>query len=302
MRIGIINIEPMINNTAYMQIACYHRARGDTVEWWTPITDHLFDHVYSSSLFTFTDKSEVPRRAICGGTGYDVTSKLSIKIENSDLDYGIYPKCKTTYLWFSRGCIRNCPWCVVPQKEGRIHAVMPANLNPNGNYITVCDNNFFANPRWREAIKSLVRIGQPVDMQGIDIRIITDSQCAALAGLKHFKQLKFAWDDPDDEEAVLAGIKRLKRFVPSYKCMCYVLVGFWHYTVGPTSEVKDLHRIETLRGLGIDPFVMPFDKSELYQRTLARWVNHKPIFKKVPWSEYKQRVNKQEMAGTGWKK
>lgn len=294
MKIGIINIEPKVFNTAYMQIAAYHRARGDTVEWWTPLEDHLFDHVYCSSLFDYTDKSEVPERAVCGGTGFDVKSRLPEMIEYSSLDYSIYPKCKQSYLWFSRGCVRNCPWCVVPEKEGRIHPVVPRNLNPNGRYITVCDNNFFANPMWRKAINWLVQCGQPVDMQGIDIRLITDEQCRALTKLRHFKQIKFAWDNPKDDVAVLAGIKRLLQFVPTYKCMCYVLIGF------NSEEWEDLGRVRMLSERGIDPFVMPFDKTDLYQRTLARWVNHKAIFKKVPWDDYKKRVNKQEAAGKGW--
>ncbi|NIP55026.1 MAG: hypothetical protein GWO41_07255 [candidate division Zixibacteria bacterium] len=294
MRIGIINIEPKICNTAYMQLAGYHKRRGDTVEWWTPLTDRLFDRVYCSALFDFSDKSEVPKHAICGGTGFDVKSRLPVEIEYSSLDYSIYPNCMTTYLWFSRGCVRNCPWCVVPEKEGRIHPAVPRNLNPKGRYITVCDNNFFASHDWRKAITWLINCGQPVDFQGVDIRIITDEQCRALTKLRHYKRIKFAWDVPGDEEKILAGIDRLRRFVPLHKCMCYVLVGY------NSTEEQDLHRIETLRGLGLDPFVMPFDKTELYQRTLARWVNHKAIFKKVKWSEYRKRVEEQETAGTGW--
>jgi len=42
-----------------------------------------------------------------------------------------------------------------------------------------------------------------------------------------------------------------------------------------------------LRKLGIDPFVMPFDTRDQYQRDLARWVNHKAIFKTVEWGEYR---------------
>lgn len=295
MRIGIINVEPKIYNTAYMQIAAHHRARGDTVGWWSPLTGPQFDHVYCSSIFDFTDKSEVPERAIRGGTGFDLHSRLSVMMEYSSLDYSIYPKCGTTYLWFSRGCPRKCPWCVVPEKEGPIHPVVPRNLNPAGRYITVCDNSFFANPTWRKAVSWLVRCEQPVDMQGIDIRIITDEQCRALTKLRHFKRIKFAWDNPKDDVAVLAGIKRLTKYIKPYRLMCYVLVGFG------SKEWEDLGRVRMLKELGIDPFVMPFDKKDQYQRTLARWVNHKAIFKKVTWEDYRQRVNKRETAGTGWK-
>jgi len=61
MKIGLIDIEPKIFNTAYMQISQHHKAAGDYVEWWSPLTDSQFDHVYCSSLFNFTDKSDEKR-------------------------------------------------------------------------------------------------------------------------------------------------------------------------------------------------------------------------------------------------
>lgn len=295
MKIGLINIEPKIFNTAYMQIAQFHRHRGDTVDWWTPLTDRRFDHVYCSSLFDFTDKSEVPNHAICGGTGFDVTSQLSVAIEDCELDYSIYPKCDRSFVWFSRGCVRDCPWCVVREKEGYIRSVRHKNLNPNGKYIVVCDNNFFANPRVGVAFYHLNNWDMPVDIQGIDVRIIGGVEPEQLARLKHYKQIKFAWDNPKDEKAVLDGIAHLTKYIKPYKLMCYALIGY------DSTEQEDLHRVETLRSLGIDPFVMPYDKSDLYQRAFARWVNHKAIFKKVKWEDYRQRVSRQEAAGTGWK-
>lgn len=297
MRVGLIDIEPKIFNTANMQIARYHKDRGDAVDWWMLLTHRQFDVVYCSSLFDYTDKSEVPSDVICGGTGFNVHSRLSRVMEACDLDYSIYPKCRTSYLWFSRGCNRKCPWCVVPEKEGKIHTVELKKLNPNGKYIVVCDNNFFANPSWPHAVKFLLEEpNEPVDMQGIDIRTMNDRRARALASLRHYKQIKFAWDEPGDEEKVLAGIKRLIKHVKPYKLMCYVLIGF------NSTEEQDLHRVETLRALGIDPFVMPYDKSDLYQRAFARWVNHKAIFKKVKWEDYWPRVREQELAGHGWTK
>lgn len=295
MKIGLINIEPKIFNTAYMQIARYHKDKGDTVEWWTPLEHKRFDVVYCSSLFDFTDKSEIPDDVICGGTGFDVTSRISKMMEDCNYDYSIYPKCDRSFVWFSRGCNRNCPWCVVRKKEGYIRAVVPKNLNPNGKYIVVQDNNTFANPCWHGAMQQLHIWKQPVDMQGVDVRGITEFQCKALASLKHHKQIKIAWDEAEAEEKVLDGIKRLTKHIKPYKLMCYVLIGYYY------SPDIDLHRVETLRSLGIDPFVMPYDRSDLYQRTFARWVNHKAIFKKVPWKDYRQRVQRQEAAGCGWR-
>lgn len=297
MRIGLIDIEPKIFNTALMQIACYHKQRGDTVEWWTSLTDRQFDHIYCSSIFDYTDKSEVPERTICGGTGFDVSSRLSQAIENSQLDYSIYPKCDRSFIWFSRGCNRNCPWCVVPVKEGKIHPVRRKALNPKGKYIVVMDNNFFANPEWQNAIWFLE--DYPVDIQGVDARTLTEEKCKALNGLRRWKkkQIKIAWDDPNIN--LEPKLRKITQYIKPYKLMCYVLIGF------SSSKAQDLHRVETLRRLGIDPFVMPYDKNDLYQRSFARWVNDKAIFNKnnprINWEDYKQRVSRQEAAGCGWK-
>ncbi len=284
MKIGLMDIEPKVFNTAYMQISQYHKDRGDTVGWWHPLTKHEYDHVYCSSLFDFTDKSEVPEYAICGGTGFDVQSKLSIAMEECQLDYSIYPKCKTSYIWFSRGCSRNCPWCVVRQKEGEWHLVDPKNLNPKGEYITVCDNTFFdIGIRWWQSIGYLQEWGLPVDFQGIDVRTINEAQCLSLNSLKHYKQIKIAWDGMADSEQVIDGIIRLTKYVKAYKVMCYVLIGF------NTSTADDMLRVQTLGSMGVDSFVMPYNKSDLYQAMFSRWVNRKQVFKTKTWEEYQMR-------------
>jgi hypothetical protein len=66
-----------------------------------------------------------------GGTGFDIKSKLPSEIENENYDWSLYPDCDFSIVWFSTGCIRNCPFCVVPRKEGIIKSVKPKNLNPN---------------------------------------------------------------------------------------------------------------------------------------------------------------------------
>ena len=63
--------------------------------------------------------------------------------------------------------------------------------------------------------------------------------------------------------------------------MFYVLIGF------NTTEKEDLYRVEILRKLNVEQFVMPFDKFNQYQKNFARWVNHKAIFKSVKWEEYR---------------
>ena len=283
MKIGIIDIEPKVVNTAYMQISDYYKYIGYNVEWWAPLTDSLFDKVYCSSLFDFTDKSEVPKRALRGGTGYDVSTKLPDAITACEYDYSIYPECDYSVVWFSRGCIRNCPFCVVPKKEGKIYSAKPKTLNPRGKYLMVFDNNFFANPQWKEAIPFIESAGQKIIIQqGIDVRLVDEYQIDFLRQYHIMRankvQIKIAWDDPRMD--IVPYIKTMLKKIAPHHIECYVLIGYW------SSPEEDMHRIKALSELNINPYVMPFDKTDQYQKAFARWVNGR-IIKSCPWQEYK---------------
>ena len=282
MKIGIMNIEPTIYNTAYMQIANYYRGTGHIVEWCMPENHKQFDHVYCSSIFDYTDKSGIPEGVICGGTGFDVSSRLSQVIENSNLDYSIYPTCETSYLWFSRGCNRNCPWCVVPEKEGKIHPVQVKNLNPLGRTVTVCDNSFFENPEWEKAVECLREMDLPCDIQGIDVRTINKKQVYLLSKIRRAKdkRIKIAWDNTFDEPKIIDGINCMIQYIRPHDLMCYVLIGY------SSIQEHDLYRVNLLRRFKISPFVMPLDRNDFYQKTFARWVNHKAVFNAVTWDKY----------------
>jgi len=284
MKIGLYNLEPKINNTAMMQVSQYHKQQGDQVERYNHINNG-YDLAYAFSLFDFTDKSMVTNEMICGGTGFDIESRLPKEIEDCGLDYSIFPNCKTSYIWFSRGCIRNCPWCVVRRKEGYIKTFEPKNINSNGEYITVMDNNFFANPDWENSIKWLKNRNQKVLIeQGIDVRILDKDMADSLNSLKHYKQIKFAWDDPKDDFVPI--LEKITRWIKPWKLMCYVLIGY-----NSTPE-EDIYRVETLKKYKIDPFVMPYNKKDYYQHHLTRYTAHKAICWKYSWEQYQSRYMK----------
>ena len=279
MKIALYNLEPKIHNSAMMQVSTYHKQRGDEVCIYEPLLHDTYDKIYAFSLFDFTDKGYVRDDMICGGTGFDITSKLPKEIEECDLDYSVCPTCDYSIIWFSRGCFRDCPFCIVNQKEGYIHPVKPKNLNPNGKYIKVMDNNFFANPEWRKAIKQLVEWGQPVDLQGFDIRLLDKEQCSALNKIKWYKSFKFAWDNPRDN--IDDKIELLLQYMKPYKLTCYVLIGYW------STPEEDMRRVMHLHNkYKINPYVMPYNKFDEYQKNFARWVNAKPLFKSITFDEY----------------
>lgn len=119
----------------------------------------------------------------------------------------------------------------------------------------------------------------PVNLHGVDIRIIDDEQSRSLNKIRHLKQIHFAWDNPADN--IINHIELLINHVKPYKLMCYVLVGYW------STPEQDLYRVLKLNEYGISPFVMPFDKNNKYHQRFARWVNHKAIFKSTTWENYR---------------
>lgn len=286
MKIGLINLEPKIVNTALMQISTAEKKVGNTVEWAIPLEYDKYDRLYCSSLFSFTPKNTVPDRAICGGTRFNLETELPDDHDQMQYDYSIYPDCDYSIVWYSRGCVRKCPFCVVPAKEGMIKAVIPKCLNPKGKRIVVQDNNFFAAPQWRNAIEHVQRYGLPIDFQGVDIRAMTVEKLKALAAVKLDKSqaIKIAWDDPHDDIATRLSV--MLEYIPASKIECYVLIGYW------STPEEDLHRVRTLWDkYRVRPFVMPYNKKDVYQKAFANWVN-RHYYKIVPWKEFRYNPSK----------
>jgi hypothetical protein len=224
---------------------------------------------------------------IKGGTGYDVRKQLPDEIECCQPNYSIYPQYDFSIQFFSRGCIRHCPFCLVHDKEGEIHAVEPMNLNSQGTHIEVLDNNFFANPEWRVAIEYLVKANQKVNLHGVDIRIMNEEQAYHLNRLRLWRNIHIAWDLPQLD--LREKLVEVTRYIKPYKLMCYVLVGF-----NSTIE-QDMYRIYTLKELGIKPYVMPYrdfsneHEPTQYERDLAQWVNKPMIFKTCDFKDFQPR-------------
>lgn len=290
MRIATYNLEPKIVNTALMQVWRWAKDNGHEVEHYNHLLRREYDRIYAFSLFDFTPKHYVTPEMICGGTGFDVGSYLPAEITECDYDYSAYPPDDPVWdgepysiVWFSRGCIRRCPFCVVREKEGTIYPVTPKPLNPDGRYVVVQDNNFFANTYWRQAIRKLKEWGQPVALQGVDLRLLDDEQVDALKTLRHRKRLKVAWDDPRID--MMPKLKWLAERSSPVRVMVYILIGYKFPGWRVSSHEENLRRVNEVAALGMSPFVMPYDKSDGYQRHFARWVNGF-VYKVASWEEY----------------
>lgn len=256
-----------------------------------PLAAYSYDIVYSSKVFSWTEEEpNLPRGTIRGGTGYCIHASLPDAIEHQMPDYSLYPHFTASIGFTTRGCIRSCPWCVVPQKEGKIraHAEIEEFLRPDSRDVVLMDNNILAHEHGIRQLERSITLGLRLDCnQGLDARLIaSDDALAHLLSRVHWsKSIRLACDHKSQMPAVETAVKAIRYHGgQQYNFSCYVLV----------QEIGDaLERVEFLRSLKVDPFAQPYREPGSKTlpakplRDFARWVNHKAIFKSVPFSEYK---------------
>ena len=147
--------------------------------------------------------------------------------------------------------------------------------------IKLLDPNLLACPDAPDLFQQLADSGAWVDFtQGLDARLITKEYCSALNKVK-IKKIHFAWDNMQEETAVLRGLtlyaENAVRKPHGHYGTVYVLVNF------NTTMQENLYRIDTLCKMNFDPYVMIYNKPDAPPeiRNLQRWCNNKRIFKTV---------------------
>jgi hypothetical protein len=297
MQIGIIDVDGHSGfpNLPLMKISAWHKEQGDEVEMF-PFFGHK-DKVYLSKVFTFTpdfateiDADEIIR----GGTGYRDYGKMDNKFEAMKPDYSLYPKIDYAVGFLTRGCIRKCDWCVVPQKEGHIRAnsTWQTIKRADSKKLVLLDNNVLASDFGISQIEEMGSedVDVSVDFnQGLDARLITAKIAKKLAALTWIRYIRLSCDTLAMLPAIRKAMKNLEKYgVKPYKIFVYVLV----------KDIDDAHkRVVALDKMGVAPFAQPFRDIEgtepsREQKDFARWVNKKQIFHSCSWSEYQRDVRK----------
>lgn len=299
MKVGLIDVDGHnFPNLALMKISAYHKSKGDHVEWCIPLCE--YDVVYQSKVFDETYSRDIdftPRakRIIKGGTGYGLDNKLPDEIEHTYPDYSLYPELTkdTAFGYLTRGCPRNCHFCIVSQKEGR-HSRKVADLSEfwrGQRNIKLLDPNILACPSHLDLLTQLADSKAYIDFtQGLDARLLT-AQSIELVNRMKIKEIHFAWDYMSEEAAVIKGLKlyaaRAKHKPHGHYGTVYCLTNY------DTTIQEDLYRIYKLRDMNYDPYVMIYDKPKAPRkiRLLQRWCNNKIIFRKTPdYSEYNPKM------------
>jgi hypothetical protein len=305
-RIGLVQVDGKIPNLALMKVSAFYKAQGCRVEFASPL--EKYDKVYIATVFTWNRSQAefLAGRFDCdvevGGTGWDIGKTLSDEIERCRPDYDLYSvedilkmnhsgsargvKTKANHIkncteiatmgigFSSRGCVRKCGFCFVPQKEGALRQGTPIGeiVNPRSNLIMLLDNNLTADPFCVEKLVEIKERGLVLSLcQGLDIRLMTADKAKALGEVKHHKRLHYSWDSVKDEAEIWKGIEILSEFVRPYKQMCYVLCGF------DSTFEEDMYRVRKLLEYGISPYVMVFNnrRDDIRLNHFKDWVNRR---------------------------
>ena len=306
MKVLLIDVDSTIPNLALMKISAYHKSIGDKVGF--NISDP--DKVYASVIFKknrhLVDGLQFlyPNSEIdIGGSGVDLDKKLPQYIEDMTPNYELYPTCDRYYGFTTRGCIRNCHFCIVPKKEGKFRHAYESiaqalfnitggdncSINERFHKIEFLDNNILADKEWfTELCNHLIFLGWKVDFnQGLDIRLIDKESAILLSQLKPITCWKFAFDNINYVDKVEKGIAILN----SYGVNVRNKVMFYVYVHDDDSFEDALYRCRKLKELGATPYPMlnkdvPHTKR---MKNLKRWC--RPwIFWSIDFDQYTVKV------------
>ena len=299
-RIGLIDVDGHnFPNLPLMKLSAWHKAQGDTVEWYSPMFSGHMDRVYMSKVFSFSPDYEYHVDAdevIKGGSGYCIElvngrevyhserdTQLPYEIEHIYPDYSLYSITDTAYGFMSRGCPRGCDFCHVKDKEGR-RAYKVADLSEfwrGQKEIKLLDPNPIACKEWRDILQQLIDSKARVDFtQGIDVRIMTEEKAEMLRQIK-VSIVHMAGDRYQDRDLIVPKMETFAKKTgwDRHKVEVFVLCNF------DTTLEQDLERIYTIRSIGFQPYVMLYDKEHIPKghrlRKLQRWCNSPFIFQKV---------------------
>jgi len=218
------------------------------------------DEVHVSVTFTW----DVPEAYRLQAAWFDVTKLKTIvggpgvNTCAAEFEPGMYIKPGFTIT--TRGCPRNCWFCFVPEREGKLRTlpVRPGHI--------VLDNNLLAAPRDHvdEVFDMLTAQNRRVSFQGgLDARLFDARVAEKIRDLSIY-QVFFAYDSPDSLED-LERAAELLSFLPRSKLRCYVLVGYEGDTIDAAES-----RVRAVWDLGFLPFPMYY-RSEHNGRPPSTW-------------------------------
>jgi len=313
MKILLVDVDSKIPNLALMKISNYYRNKGLDIELKRLGFDYYpkkkvkqiidgsgYDAIFISVVFTTNkDVFEVinNKNVYIGGTGHKITKKLPMEIDNEECDYSIYPDNNMSYGFITRGCIRNCPFCFVPKKEGMIYKDREVDQVVKHKKVIFMDNNILAHPDHKKILQELIDKKVRCQFnQGLDIRLIDEENIKLLSQLKYMGEYIFAFDDIHYEKLIESKIPLIKKYLSKdWKLKFYIYVN-------PNMDIKNdvIYRVEWCRKNKALPYIMRDlscwdSKNKDFYIDLAAYCNQPNLFKKLDFKQFiKKRTNNKD--------
>lgn len=312
-KILLIDIDSIIPNIALMRISTYHKLNGDSITlkkcgirlYKQPkkkivIDAQGYDRVYASAIFNNTFRwVEITnaKQLDVGGSGVDLKKTLPEHISKCGCDYSIYPENDTSYGFISRGCIRNCNFCIVREKEGLLHQVAEPHDIIRHKKVKFLDNNFLALKNHKEILVDLIQMKETKIQfnQGLDIRLIDDENAELLSKLNYMGEYIFAFDNLNLFDVVNEKLAVLKKYISKDWRIKFFL--YCHPDMDITNDVYV--RIMWCKEKKVLPYFMRDiscwdSKNAQTYNDFSAWCNQPGIFKTHDYETFcrKRRINK----------
>lgn len=292
MKVLLIDVDSVIPNLALMHLSTYYKNRGSEVGF--NVTDP--DKVYASIIFS-------KNRHLCdglrflypnaeidiGGSGYDLRKRLPEEVDYLMPDYSLYPDYHCDLGFTTRGCDRNCYFCIVTKKEGRFHIHQhPSEFHdPSHKMIALMDNNILWDKDWfMEVTDWIIENKLKVDFnQGLDIRLVDDEIAERISMLRPIKNWHFAFDSLNYQDDVIKGVETLNRHNVNMRHDAH----FYVYLHNDDQFDDALQRIRILKELNVAPYLMinPESKKTKRMADLKRYT--RPwVFFSMDFSDYRR--------------
>lgn len=296
----------MLRSSRYSAVRAKSNWGNGIVEWTDGKTAYL------SVVFSWNLREASQKAVWYEIQGYDVkVGGPAIKANPQALTYwadtsdvlDVVARHNPNATFTSRGCIRKCPFCVVPRIEGNLAELKDWQVRP-----VVCDNNLLACSQTHfDSVIDKLKVTKAVDFnQGLDSRLLTAYHAERLVELDT-RCIRLAWDNVAYEQQFLSAVETLcaSGFSATH-IWCYVLIGF-----NDTPE-DALYRLETIRALAMTPFPMryqPIDAIVKNNYVASAWTDKQlrdymrywsnRFFWSIPFDEYDARTKAKESAAPG---
>lgn len=161
----------------------------------------------------------------------------------------------------SRGCLRKCPWCFVPSREGKIRL-----LEIKSGWI-IQDNNILATPKSHQekVYKMLSKQKRSTKFSGgIDARLVDNWVVEQFRNLR-INEIFLAADTKGSLKALASAVEKLE-FLGRNKLRCFVMIGYGNETIEEAEE-----RLQEAWNIGCLPFSQLYQPPDKYIEYPKEW-------------------------------